>query len=61
MKVADIKNVAGIGGGVIGDGEVHLVAHAGDHRNARRGDSPRHRFLVECPEILNGAAAAPYQ
>ena len=42
----------------IGDGEVGFVAHAGDHRNRRRGNGARDFLFVERPEIFERPATA---
>ena len=45
----------------VGDGEVGLVAHPADHRNRALNDGSRQCFVVEGPEILDGAAASHKQ
>src|SRR5262249_33716504 len=45
-------------GDEIGDGEVGLVADAGDHGNGASGDGAGDCFFVEGPEIFEGAATA---
>ncbi len=45
-------------GGEVDERRVGLVADAGDHRDAARGDGAHHDLLVEAPEVLDGAAAA---
>ena len=45
-------------GDKIGDGEIGLVAHAGDNGNLRVGNRPRDDFFVEGPQIFERAAAA---
>ena len=42
----------------IGDGDIGLVAHGGDHGHGTGGDGARHGLFVEGPEIFQGAAAA---
>ena len=44
----------------VGDGDVHLVAHAGDDRHGAAADGPGHRLLVEGPQVFDGAAAPPH-
>jgi len=58
-------DLCGFGGGVgvvvgdeVGDGDVDLVADAGDDGNARVRDGAGEDFLVEFPEVFEGAAAA---
>ena len=36
----------------VGDREIGLMADGGDNGDARCGDRPRHRFLVERPQVL---------
>ena len=45
-------------GDEIGDGEVGLVSHSGDHGNFRSRNCPREEFGVERRKVLGGAAAA---
>ena len=45
-------------GDEIGDGEIHLVADAGDDGQAEPGDRARKPLVIECPEILERSAAA---
>ncbi len=40
----------------VGDGDVALMAHGGDHRNRAGGKGARHDLLVEGPQILQTAA-----
>jgi hypothetical protein len=47
---ADISNK-------IGNGEIALVANAGDYRNFRRDNCAHNYFFVECPQIFERAAA----
>ena len=42
----------------VGDTEIHLVAHRRDNRQLTGGDRPGDDFLVEGPQVLEGAAAA---
>ena len=44
-------------GNEIGDGKVYLVADAADYGDSRTIDSPGDGFLVERPQVLQGAAA----
>ena len=44
----------------IGDGDVGLVAHGGNHRHGAGGDGARHGLFVEGPEIFQRAAAAAH-
>ena len=48
---AEVRNV-------IAEGRIGLVSHGADHGNARRGDGPHDRFLVEGPEVFHRPAAA---
>jgi len=41
----------------VGDGEVHLVADSGHHRQGAGRQRPGHHLLVEGPQILQRAAA----
>ena len=41
----------------VGDGEVGLVAHAGDHGQTRRVDGPRHPLIIEGPQFFQRSAA----
>ncbi len=45
-------------GGEIGDGEIGLVADAGDDGNGAGGNGARDGFFVESPEVFERAAAA---
>ena len=44
----------------IGNGEVRIMTHCGNHGNGTFVNGARHRFLIEIPQILNGAASASY-
>jgi len=48
-------------GDQVRDREVGLVAHGGDHGQPARVDRARDHFLVEGPQVLERAAAAPDQ
>ena len=48
-------------GAEVGDGEVGLVADAGDDRHAAADDRARHHFFVEAPQVFDRAAAAAHQ
>ena len=47
-------------GDEVRDREVRLVADGRDDGNRGGADSPRNGFLVECPELLERAAAAAH-
>ncbi len=47
-------------GDEVGDGEVHLVAHGGDHRHLGGRDGPGQHLVVEGPQVLERAAAAAH-
>ena len=45
-------------GHVVGNGHIRLVSHGGDHGNFRFINGMGDQFVVERPQILNGAAAS---
>ena len=45
-------------GDEVGDRKIRLVTHGGNDGNVRCGDGPCHRFVVKCPKVFDGAAAA---
>ena len=45
-------------GGKVCERDIHLMTDAADHRDAVGGDRAYDRFIVERPEILQGAATA---
>jgi hypothetical protein len=48
-------------GDKIGDGEIGLMAHAADDGHGAGGEGVRQLFVVEGPQVLDGATAAHQQ